>query len=288
MTLSAASRPRSKSFKNHKLTSFPPISSLYKFTALSFDDNPIASFAGFNEHPTLKRLYLNRTLINSFTAAPVLPAIEWLGLEHTALARFPLLPIMGAVLYSPTLQFINGEPISDREKRLADGMRGEVAPYLLQGWLLTNSSPVVLLHPTRRTRIELSVKPGSAVTASPREVLNTPGIAPSRKLPQPRRLSPQKVKVIGGRPVEQVKALGIDLRRQVDKSITRNPPSSHLRTHRGQSPTERKTTSVRSILRKAGGPSDAMRPHNDRKVYPDTSSDNELIEDRASDASESD
>jgi hypothetical protein len=242
------SSPRSdlsKVLKTRNLACFPPIPPLYRFSSLSFDGNPIKAFTGFEQHPTLTRLTLNDTLLSSFLDAPVLPKIEWLSLKNTPLSSYPLLPVMAAIIYSPPLQYVNGEPISPRDLRLAHRIRDQAGPLLIEGWILTKATPIRLFHSTRRTRVELPPRPPTKDQITDNSL---DGVKDTKSQPAPVRPSPVS------RSAGTVKKLGNDTR-GTEAIVSQQSPGKRRRTPERTISGRR---SIRSILRRPGGPSDAF------------------------------
>jgi hypothetical protein len=251
---------------------------LYKFETLSFDSNPIVSFTGFSQHPTLKNLYLNNTKLVSFSDAPDLPVLELISLRDTPLAYYSTLPIMVLILY-PTVTFVNGEGVRPEDQRSADRLREQVAPFLLQGWILSAPNPIRLMHAATRSRLSLNPNPSPPPPAKPQEE-----ILEEEDVSEP--VEDDHIK-------KSVKELNAKLDRDAQARVRRYPPPWALKPTQSQSSSSQdrksvKRSSMRQTLRTKGGPSDYRTSPVKRDNFNDTESESESVNRNSRDSADRD
>jgi hypothetical protein len=136
-------------------TTFRYRGSLDQVTALSFDHNPIPSFAGLPDLPNLRRLTVDHTNLSSFEHAPRLPSLEYLSMRGTRLENLQFARVMCAIAFGPQLEIVNGQPFSAADVKLARRLAPTVEPRLRQGWILTSTNPLRMLNIRTRERTML-------------------------------------------------------------------------------------------------------------------------------------
>jgi hypothetical protein len=150
------------SLRGQHRTTFEYRRPLDRFVTLGFDDNPIASFAGFPNLPDLRHLSLNSTLLTSFESAPYLPSLQSISLRATPLSHYPQIRLMCAIVFGSQLQRVTGQLLSKTDLHVAARL-SSIAPMLRKGWLLTGVRPMRLYNPATRARLSFAVaKPPAA------------------------------------------------------------------------------------------------------------------------------
>ena len=108
--------------------------------SLNVTGNLLTDFEGFDEKfcPDLQILVLDQNPILSFKGFPEnVPELEWLSMEDTPVARLPNFRPLAVAVVGPKLKVLNGAPVTEKDRALAltYGVREDVFPLLVKGWL---------------------------------------------------------------------------------------------------------------------------------------------------------
>ena len=108
--------------------------------SLNVTGNLLTDFEGFEEKfcPDLQILILDQNPILSFKGFPEnCPELEWLSMEDTPVSRLPNFRPLAVAVVGPKLKVLNGDPVTEKDRALAltYGVREDVFPLLVKGWL---------------------------------------------------------------------------------------------------------------------------------------------------------
>jgi hypothetical protein len=147
------------SFYQSKVKKVPLIRDADSIETLDLSGNPISSFKGLRAYHRLKVLKFDGTKICSFVGAVAPPSLRHISLSATPLAAAPHYREMVGIVFGPQLETIDHRAILRSERRAIQRLRPLVRDLLLEGWLLTLTRPLCLVHAQTRLRRRILVHP---------------------------------------------------------------------------------------------------------------------------------
>jgi hypothetical protein len=166
LTASKGSGPKAISLISRNLSTFPQLP--LSCESLFASQNPIRSLAGLPTLPSLSRLDLSHTLIQSFAGASPQPVLRMLLLQDSPLGRMAYVAEMALIVLSDELGVVNGFVVSPQQRQFARCHADLLRDDLLGGWVISSVAPLRLLH--TKTREQKGVTPpagGSDAASSP-------------------------------------------------------------------------------------------------------------------------
>ena len=112
----------------NRLKNFLGLPQLKLLTNLTVDDNPILSFQGATQQPSL----------------------FWISMKKTPVLKHTHFKLMCVIVFGSQLKFINGETVSKNLIQKADSLREKILPELTAGNILINLSPIKYIVPQEK------------------------------------------------------------------------------------------------------------------------------------------
>lgn len=143
----------SLSFVNQRLEKIPEIKERVVLLRLDISENPIKNFEGMSTKYSVESIVANNTKIISFEG--IVPQQNLVSISATGspLGGNPCFPIMSLILFGDSLTSVNGKRVALQERKLANFLKMYVIDDLIEGWVLTSTTPtVILINPVTRKR----------------------------------------------------------------------------------------------------------------------------------------
>lgn len=162
-------------YSRKHLTRFPNIKTESSINKFDLSNNDIVTFYGLKPTTAINTLILdNNPKLSSFIGLteshnPMFSAetsgdqsnegIVNLSLLKTPLGEYPQIKLMAVIVFGNALAMINGSQIPYSTYSLANKLRDETLPYLLDGWIIISTKPLRILNTKTRARKILYPKP---------------------------------------------------------------------------------------------------------------------------------
>ena len=142
---------------NRNLTSFPIIPKSARMLRLDICNNPIKTFEGMNTYQSLELLLADNTKLISLKGAQPQYDLGQVSALGTPLGASKHFGLMCLIAFGDSVNIVNGALISDATRSLAKILRPWIGDDIIDGWVILNVDPLIMMDPVTRKRKKLYI-----------------------------------------------------------------------------------------------------------------------------------
>ncbi|EAX91494.1 hypothetical protein TVAG_285460 [Trichomonas vaginalis G3] len=143
-------------YSNEGLTTLADLDLSPTLITLNLTNNPLKTLESLRTIPTLAKLVLDNTNIDSLLGVRPQPSLSNLSALSCPLSDYEYLAMMCTIVFGDNIMQINNQQVNENDKLAGREARSHLKPYLLQGWIIVSTIPLVLKHVTSGEILPLS------------------------------------------------------------------------------------------------------------------------------------